>query len=216
MKQGLFVVIDGLSGSGKDTQIWNIARDLYARSLFEDVLVTREPWQSEAGRKARALRQELKDKKLQMQPYADEFSRLYAEDTIEHCEREIGLALAVGRHVVSNRYSRYTSPVYQPQQGARLERVLELQSDKRILVPDLAIVFDIPAEVAHARIIAYREPSSMERPEIMRELRKGFAGLPQLYSGENIAVIDANQGTDAVFGEIKAQLDKAWEKKYQK
>lgn len=214
MKQGLFVVIDGLSGSGKDTQVWNIARDLYGRSLFEYVLTTREPWRSESGKRARALREELKEKNLPLRPHADEFTRLYAEDTVEHCQQEIVPARASGIHVVSNRYSRYTSPVYQPVQGASLEKVLALQSNPSIIVPDLTVVFDIDAETAHKRIIAYREPSSMEKPEIMRELRKAYLNLPTLYPGENIAIVNADQKQEDVFRDIKAHLDALWTKKY--
>jgi dTMP kinase len=216
MKQGLFIAIDGLSGSGKDTQIWNIARNLYCRSLFEDVLVTREPWHSESGRRARKQREEDKKAGIDLRLHADLYAQLYAEDTVEHCRQEIIPARASGMHVVSNRYSRYTSPVYQPVQGASLEKVLALQRDAGIVVPDLAILFDIPAEVAHARIVAYREPSSMEKPEIMRELRKGFLALPQLYAGENVVVVNADRPKDVVFAEMEAHLDRAWEKKYQK
>jgi dTMP kinase len=214
MKRGLFIVIDGLSGSGKDTQIWNIARDLYSRSLFEDVLVTREPWQSESGKQARKLREADKKAGIDLRLHADLYTQLYALDTVEHCEKEIGPSLAAGRHVVSNRYSRYTSPVYQPQQGARLEHVLELQRDPRIIVPDIALVFDIPAEVALARIKAYREPSGMEKLEIMSKLRPAFQGVGALYPNDNVVIVDANRAQQEVFSEIKSRIDAAWKNKY--
>ena len=60
MTRGLFVVAEGLSGCGKDTQIKHVEDDLYARSLFEQVLRTREPSDTEPGRRARGLRKELK------------------------------------------------------------------------------------------------------------------------------------------------------------
>ena len=93
-----------------------------------------------------------------------------------------------------------------------LDKLLAMQSDPRILIPDLTLIFDVPVEIALARIDSYRERSGMEKPDIMSELRPRYLALRRIFPNDHIVIINGDQSPDAVFYDVKKHLDELWKK----
>ena len=50
-KKGLFIVFEGIDGSGKETQMLELARYIRQRNKYQDVIITHEPWQNDEIKK---------------------------------------------------------------------------------------------------------------------------------------------------------------------
>ena len=138
---GLFVVLEGGEGSGKSTQVREIA--VWLRDEGFDVLTTREPGATKLGMRLRTM---LLDKANEGMAARTE-ALLYAADRAEHVDKVIRPALERGAIVISDRYVDSTLAY----QGAGRE--LDPDDVATInnwatgrLVPDLTILLDIPAE----------------------------------------------------------------------
>lgn len=94
---GLFVVFEGLDGSGQSTQV-ELLRDYFV-GQNQAVLLTKEPtrW-TKAGKRIR----EVLDEKIQTEPL--KLQELFCEDRKEHLKKEIIPALKEGKMVVCDRY----------------------------------------------------------------------------------------------------------------
>lgn len=95
---GLFVVLEGGEGSGKSTQVREIA--VWLREEGFDVLTTREPGATKLGIRLRTL---LLDKANEDMAARTE-ALLYAADRADHVEKVIRPALERGAIVISDRY----------------------------------------------------------------------------------------------------------------
>ena len=111
-KKGIFIVIEGLDGSGKTTQATLLAKKL---SQNYRVLLTAEPSRGKIGTFIRegCL---YEDKRLPTEAEA----LLFAADRIEHMYSEVKPALDEGKLVICDRYI-YSSLAYQGSAGLSLE-----------------------------------------------------------------------------------------------
>ena len=215
MKKGLYIVLEGISGGGKGTQQLRIASDLYNRSKFEDVLLTREPSDTPSGRRVRAQREADKAAGIPTSQHADLYAQLYTEDTIVHCGQLIAPALQRGTHVVCDRnyHSRFA---YQAREGVPVPRLLGLRNSAGIIIPDLTLILDLDPKLALARIDSDRSRSgrsSLEQEKIMNDLRERYRGLPGILGDENIKIVDASGTEEHTFSNIKPHLDELWGRK---
>src|SRR3989344_253148 len=97
--KGLFVVFEGIDGSGKTSQIERLARHIRAKNKYQDLLLTREPtW------RAAELREKL-------QGDGDAFSDgermayLFVQDRKSHSGEQIALAVLERTVVLCDRYA---------------------------------------------------------------------------------------------------------------
>jgi dTMP kinase len=149
---GLFVVIEGIDGTGKSTQLHLLAEKL--QQLGYAVVSTREPTDGPYGRKIREL---FVDRQAVSQ---EEELELFIADRDQHVQEVIKPALADGCVVVCDRY--YLSTVaYQGANGMDPEFIMERNRD--FPVPDLAIIFEESNLRKVAAIFA-----SMQHPYIKR------------------------------------------------
>src|SRR3989338_4831675 len=98
MKNSLFIVLDGLDGSGKGEMIGRLAS--YLESKGHRVLKTTEPTEGKYGRKAKEI--SLNEK--EPMKGAEECLELYTKDREEHLKNVILPALEQGITVISDRY----------------------------------------------------------------------------------------------------------------
>lgn len=190
---GLFVVLEGGEGSGKSTQVREIA--VWLRDEGFDVLTTREPGATKLGMRLRTM---LLDKANEGMAARTE-ALLYAADRAEHVDKVIRPALERGAIVISDRYVDSTLAY----QGAGRE--LDPDDVATInnwatgrLVPDLTILLDIPAEEGlrrHADRPADRLES--ENLEFHERVRRCFLELADR-APDRYLVLDAREPQEEI------------------
>lgn len=157
MNYGKFLTFEGIDGAGKSTHIDFVASLLRGRGL--SVVVTREPGGTPLGERLREL--------LLHEPmHLETEALLMFAARREHLAQVIEPALLRGDWVISD---RFTDATFAYQGGGR-----KLDLDKlRVLEqwvhphrqPDLTLLFDVPLEVARARLDATREQDKFEREQ---------------------------------------------------
>jgi len=161
MKRGMFITLEGVDGAGKSTHVAGIADLLRARG--KDVVVTREPGGTPPGESLRALL-------LEQPMHVDTETLLVFAARREHLAQVIAPALDAGRWVLCDRYTDATYAYQGGGHGVATERIEALDAWMGV-VPDLTLVFDVPAEVARRR-------------------RAGSASAPDRFEREDPAFFD--------------------------
>lgn len=203
MKRGLFIVLDGIDGSGKTTQAYFLVKYLFKNSKKNHVFLTREPYISEHYEKIREL---LKSGSTP-EEYKEEFANLFLADRKVHAD-VIEALLQKGIHVVCDRY-KYSTIVYQSSQGMDIRELIALHQG--LPVPDLAVILDTPADVAFSRIHvddSRTHAEFFEKADFLKKLREGYLDLKNVLKDENIVVVDGTLLPEAAFEEIKGSLEK--------
>lgn len=195
----MFIVLEGIDGSGTTTQAARLARTLQARGVR--VHATREP---SAGPVGRLLRQALTgtlvadERPVQLDFCA--MALLFAADRMDHVRREIEPALARGEVVISDRYD-LSSLIYQSETSTDAERYLPWLTslNAQALRPDVTVVLSVDADVALARRRARGGADELfEVPELQVRLAARYAEAPRYLPEDRIVVLDASESPDRV------------------
>src|SRR5262245_46069540 len=196
----LFLVLEGIDGSGTTTQVPRLKAHLEARG--RRVLTTREPSDGPVGRLLREIL--LGQHRLPGGVPADGLAMalLFAADRRDHLRREIEPALAAGMDVVSDRYL-LSSLAYQAEEAER-GWVAGLARDLR--APDLTILLDVSVEVAAARRraagrVVERYDADAVQARVAENYRRLAAAQP------DTVVIDGGQSIDEVTAAVTAAVD---------
>jgi dTMP kinase len=184
--KGIFIVIEGLDGSGKTTQAALLAKKLSQNHI---VLLTAEPSRGKIGT---FIRQGClyEDKRLPTEAEA----LLFAADRIEHMQKEVKPALDEGKLVICDRYV-YSSLAYQGSAGLSLDWIKTINA--RALQPDFSVFIDVAPERVLERL--QRKKSVMETIETQRKVREIY--LKFVEKGELIRV-DGDKPKEAVADEL--------------
>ena len=192
---GLFVVIEGIDGTGKSTQLHLLAEKL--QQLGYAVVATREPTDGPYGRKIREL---FVDRQAVSQ---EEELELFIADRDQHVQEVIKPALADGCVVVCDRY--YLSTVaYQGANGMDPELIME--RNRGFPVPDLAIIFEIEPTQGIDRIQNQRNetPNTFEKESNLRKVAAIFASMQHPY----IKRIGASDSIENVHQQVVMAVEK--------
>lgn len=189
-KKGIFIVIEGLDGSGKTTQANLLTQKL---ASTHNVVFTAEPSQGKIGSFIRKCCL-YEDKRLPTEAEA----LIFAADRIEHLQTEIKPALDHDKIVICDRYT-YSSLAYQGSAGLSLDWIKTINA--RALQPDFAIFIDVPPEVVLERL--QRKKSVMETLETQQKVRQVY--LKYVEKGELIR-IDGNKSKEAVAEALYAKV----------
>jgi dTMP kinase len=189
-KKGIFIVIEGLDGSGKTTQA-NLLTQKLAKT--HNVMFTAEPSQGKIGNFIRRFCL-YEDKRLPTEAEA----LLFAADRIEHLQNEIKPALDTGKIVICDRYI-YSSLAYQGSAGLSLDWIKTINA--RALQPDFSLFVDVPPERVIERL--QRKKSVMETLETQQKVREVY--LKYVEKGELIRV-DGDKPKDAVAEELYSKV----------
>lgn len=194
----LFLVFDGMDGTGKTTQMHRLAAHLEAQGI--PVAVTAEPTTLPSGKR---LREALSGR---MPVTNGEIAAMFLHDRICHNkdpETGIDRLLADGVTVLCDRYY-YSSLTYQggddPDTFAWVAGMnLRCPEIRR---PDGCLLFDMDPAVSMARITAGRNADELEIYETLEQQKrlraryeKVRASLPE---GECVITIDASGSMDEV------------------
>ena len=199
-KRGVFIVVEGVDGAGKGTQI-ELLRDAIAQ-MGRSVHVTAEPSTLPIGLLLRRyLRRELPDSV----PGSAGMALLFAADRMQHLEHEILAHLTIGDVVICDRYYA-SSIVYQTAMdesaGPELMKwIAEVNAHARR--PDRTIVLDLDPEVAAARRASRGTPGELfEQLEMQRRIRHNYRLLAQLRPDDDMQFVDASRSPEAVHHDV--------------
>lgn len=139
----MFIVFEGIDGSGKGTQIQKL-KD-YLESVNKKVWITAEPSNSKEGIQIRKI---LKKEEELLNP--KEMAVLYARDRKKHIQ-EIREHELLGEIVISDRYY-VSSFAYQGKDFPEEELHFLYGLNECFPKPDISILIDVPVEKALKRI----------------------------------------------------------------
>jgi dTMP kinase len=190
MSDGLFIVIEGIDGTGKSTQAKRLGE--WFTTQGREVVLSREPTAGPWGRKVRE---------------SGDTGRLSPEDELqyflndrrEHVDELIAPALAAGKVVILDRYY-FSTMAYQ---GARGFDPAEIRRKNEAFapVPDLLLVMDLDVDIALGRIGARGDiANEFEKRENLERCREIFLSLQR----ENfVRVVNASGTPDEVAGLVR-------------
>lgn len=200
---GKFIVVEGLDGSGKDSQIKLLVdylKNLSAQAeIGKDVIVTKEPTiDSESGKKIKqALRHEITLEPLELQS-------LYVQDRKEHLENKVIPALKEGKFVVSSRYA-FSTFAYGACDGLDVDLLIKM--NEQFLLPDLTIIIDVSPESCVQRIEGRGKLKELfEKKEKLVKVNEFYKKMPKMF--ENVIMINGERTIPEVFEDIKSMLNK--------
>jgi len=192
-----FIVIEGIDGCGKGTQVALLKDFLAEKGL--DVWHTTEPTDGEYGRQIRAiLRGELP------YPGALELQTLYVKDREQHVQ-EIREQLEKGRLVLCDRYL-YSTLAYGTAEDVPFAKLLEL--NREFLRPQVMIWLAIEPERAMERLQQARALEWFEKLQTLQKVHQGYARMAEdEVNFPEIRRVDADDTGEEVQQEIRAVLD---------
>ena len=209
--KGKFIVIEGIDGCGKTTQIDEISKWLPNSGLMEKnskLITTREPGGSLLGKKLRDLI--LDNNKNNKPSYLAELL-LYSADRAEHVSKIISPALKKKNWVLSDRFSDSTLAY----QGYGRNINLNIIKNIEFIVcqgeyPDLTILLDIsPEESIFRRKNIMPDRMEAEGLNFLEKVNKGFKLIAK---EKNWKVISASKNKNSITNEIKETLFKNFSK----
>ena len=201
MVGNMFVVFDGLDGSGKGEMILRMHNYLFNKDKKISILSTREPTYGKYGNKIREI---LANDKNPVEN-SERLTELFVKDREEHLKEIIMPFLERKTNginvVLCDRYY-YSTIAYQQAQGIPLDKLLSM--NKKFLKPDIAFILDLPEEIAFERIQSRekgKKDDKFETIAFLKSVRKNFLGLKDILD-DNLFVVDASKKKDDVFEEI--------------
>src|SRR5471030_2423920 len=201
MTPGKFFTFEGIDGAGKSTHLEFVAE--FLRAEGKTVITTREPGGTILGEKLREL---LLHEKMHLETEA----LLMFAARREHIAQVIEPALARGDWVISDRFTDATFAYQGAGRGMDLRKMEVLEQWVHPdLQPDLTFLFDVPLEVARARLDATRSLDKFEQEQAdfflatRSEYLRRAAQFPQRFR-----VIDSTQTIAQIQLQLVAILDK--------
>jgi len=205
--RGKFIVIEGIDGCGKTTQIDEISRWIPNSGLMKEnskLVKTREPGGSLLGKKLRNL---ILDNNQENKPSSLAELLLYSADRAEHVSKIISPALKNQNWVISDRFCDSTLAYQGYGRNINLEVIKKIESIVcQGEYPDLTIFLEISAEESILRRKNFI-PDRIES-EGLKFLQKVNEGFKLIAKEKNWKVISAAQDIDTISNEIKETLIK--------
>lgn len=181
-REAIYIVVEGIDGSGKTTLIRNIQERLQGANVPH--LITREPTYGPYGQQ---IRQRAANSGDPLTP-AEEV-QLFLSDRRDHVKSILNKDLQKHQIILQDR-SYLSSAAYQgayPQYS--IEKILELNNFAPI--PDLVIYLDICPEKAIARLTENRdELDEFEKPDHLKKVRENYLFLVKNYSKTKFIIFE--------------------------
>ncbi|MES2935426.1 MAG: dTMP kinase [Pseudomonadota bacterium] len=203
--KGKLITFEGIDGAGKSTHIAFVADAL--RAAGKTVVSTREPGGT-------ALGEQLRELLLQQPMHLETEALLMFAARREHLAQVIEPALARGAWVISD---RFTDATFAYQGGGRKLHLSKLEQLEHWvhphLQPDLTFLFDVPIDIAKARLDATRtlDKFEQEKADFFAATRAEYLRRAMQFASR-FRVLDATQSIEAVRSDIKKFLDVELEK----
>src|SRR3990167_6313338 len=188
-KNALFIVMEGLDGSGESTQA-SLLRD-YFKEEERKVILTKEPYiERKSGKKIRKVL----EKKIKMG--LKDLHDLFTENRKEHLEKVI--------IVICDRYY-FSTFAFGAASGVDLEYLID--KNKKFLHPDMTFILDVDPRIAIRRIEKRGKPRELfEKAEKLTKIRNFYKTFPKRF--KNVYTINGEKSINEVFKQIKRRLEK--------
>ena len=216
-----FIVIDGLDGSGKGTQIALLQKHFAGRPIA----FTREPGGTPRAERIREIL--LAPSAQQADPYTDLL--LFFAARKDHIVHLIEPMLSEGLHVISDRYdsSSFAFQIFGERHAEHMDTfdrlrdriVIGDKGDKRRSpgLPHAYLFLDLPARVAYERCRAVAEEKQsvfdLKPLEYHQRVRDGFRAFAAQYGTDRtqMVTIDADRSVEAVQDELLGIIEGLFE-----
>lgn len=203
-KQGLFITVEGVEGSGKSTLVPFVQGYLLEKKV--DLVITREPGGTEIAEVIRGVLLDHYEEKMS----EDTELLLFFASRAQHIEHKIKPALQAGKTVLCD---RFTDASYAYQSGGRgidESRIAVLEEwVQKGLQPDITILLDVPPEIGLNRI-QNRGPLDrfeIEKVTFFERVRAVYLERAKRYS-DRYRVIDASQDLEDVKEDLIKMIDR--------
>ncbi|OHD67623.1 MAG: dTMP kinase [Spirochaetes bacterium RBG_16_49_21] len=194
-RQPLFLVFEGIDGSGKSTQADLLFRHVSSRGLSAVRLA--EPTDGKWGSQIRVM---LREKN--MLPVLEQH-KLFLMDRKDDAERNIIPALNENRIVIMDRYY-YSNAAYQGALGIPPERIIRENREMQVPEPDRVYYIDIPPDIAAQRVTGRNNAQDIfERESFLKKVR----GIFRSVADEKFLAIDGTKKVEEIFEIIKADFE---------
>ncbi|MBN1496484.1 MAG: dTMP kinase [Spirochaetes bacterium] len=192
----LFIVFEGIDGSGKSTQCDLLYR--HASSMGIPAVRLAEPTGGAWGKRIRAMLKE------QAMAPAEEQLRLFLLDRQEDVEKNIMPALKENRVVVMDRYY-YSNAAYQGAAGIPPERIIAENRAMSFPEPDRVYYIDIPVDTALRRVSGRSGKGTevFEKEHFLQKVRDIFLA----FSDGRFMIVDGTKTIEEVFADIKRDFE---------
>ncbi|MEO7493918.1 MAG: dTMP kinase [Massilia sp.] len=198
---GKFISFEGIDGAGKSTHIAFVAEQFRARG--RTVVSTREPGGTALGEKLRDL---LLHEKMHLETEA----LLMFASRREHIAAVIEPAMARGEWVISDRFTDASFAYQGGGRGLARSKMEALEAWVHPhLQPDLTLLFDVPLEVARARLDATRtlDKFEQEQADFFAACRNEYLRRAAQFP-ERIVVIDSTRSIEDIQQTLAGILEK--------
>ena len=205
--KGKFIVIEGIDGSGKTTQINKLSKWLIETNLIpqnNQLVVTREPGGTKLGQSIRSL---LLDTSIEKSPDSITELLLYAADRAQHVNEIIRPSLNKGDWVISDRFCGSTLAYqgYGRKLDIKLIKDLETIATQGIS-PDITFLLDIPVEESIKRRISRSDDRiEKEGTDFLKNVSLGFQVLSEDNRWKKISALKSQE---LILSEIKYEIKK--------
>lgn len=201
---GLLISFEGVDGCGKSTQLARAAAWLEARG--EQVLVVREPGGTPLGERLR---------ELVLDPTTGDIASaaealIYAASRAELVERVLHPALDAGVIVLADRFVDSSLAYQGAGRGLGIDEVWSAnQLALGGLLPDATLLFDVPLDIAMARLAGAHGsgPDRLEQAgdEFFSRVHAGWREVASRFA-DRITTIDATGDVDATWELVEEAL----------
>jgi dTMP kinase len=202
----MFIVLEGLDGSGTTTQTRIISKALQMQGL--KVCTTNEPSSGPIGS---LIRQVLSSRLVSRGGFSlstDTMALLFAADRIDHCENIIAPALGRGEIVVCDRYV-YSSLVYQVVTSTWGNEDWLKIINQQAIIPNLTLILDATPETCFKRRKDRNSKEIYEVSHLQENLYQAYRNLS--FPEHNLVHINGDRTKKQVFENcmqvIKKHLD---------
>lgn len=179
--KGVFIVIEGIDGTGKSSQLKRLAQTL--REYGAEVVETREPTEGPYGQEIRSLYQ----KRCTVSP--DQELHLFIKDRREHIKNLLEPSLRSGKIVLCDRYFLSTA-AYQGAAGCDPDSIVAMHDFAP--EPDLAIIIEVDPLICIERITEKRG-DALNDFEQLESLQK----VDSIFKQMDLPYIERIDGSDS-------------------
>ena len=209
--KGKFIVIEGIDGSGKTTQINQLSNWLNETDLIPEnnqLVITREPGGTQLGKSIRSL---LLDTSQEINPDSITELLLYAADRAQHVNEIIRPSLNKGDWVISDRFCGSTLAYQGYGRNLDIKLIKDLETiATQGISPDITFLLDIPVDESIKRRINRKEDRiEKEGKEFLSHVSLGFKKLCEDSKWKKISALKSKED---IISEIKHEIKKLLEK----